>query len=85
MKELRLEYSCEIENLIDVMAEVMGKTYLEVETMAGNEYLYPEGDKVFVTTQFGKDDDEADGTVRGALYDFMVEHNIKSMYITHPI
>lgn len=84
-KTLKIEYSCEIGNLIDVMAEVMGKTTDAVETMASKEYLYPEGTKTFVTTQFGKDDDDADGTLRGALFDFMVEQGIKSLYITEAI
>lgn len=85
MKKLKLESSCEIDNLIDVFVERLGKPYEEVEKMAAKEGLFPEGKKVFVTTQFGKDEDDEDGTLRGALFDYMVEEKIESMYITYPI
>jgi hypothetical protein len=83
MKKLKLEYSVEIDNLIDVMAEKMGLSYNEVEKMSFKEGIFPEGKKTFLTTQFGPDQHERQ--LRNAIYELMVNHNIQSMYVTYPI
>ncbi len=81
--KLDISYSCEIDNLLDVMAEYIGITYEAVEKMAFKEGVFPEGSKVFVTTQFGNDNPP--GSLRYDLLRFMNEQGIVSMDITYPI
>lgn len=83
MKTLRLEQSCEIDNLIDVMAERMCLKYEEVESMSLKEGIFPDGNKTFVTTQFGRLND--DRPLCQAIYDMMIEKGIRDMFITYPI
>jgi hypothetical protein len=79
--ELKLNYSCEIGNLIDVFAEYMGKTFNEVEEMAFDEGLYPTTDSVYTTTQFGLDEHRLKQPLRVALFNYMTEAGIRDLYI----
>ncbi len=84
--KLKIENSCEIDDLIDFMVVRMGKTHREIEKMINEEYLYPEYGYTFVTTQFGKNPNrEKEGTIRNSLFDYMIEEKIVNMYITEGI
>lgn len=82
MTSLRIESSCEISNLIDVVCNHTKKPYNEVEQAFFELYLYPEGRKTAVGI---------DCTSKGshwlyqAIHEIMYQYNIKSMYITEEI
>ena len=82
MKELKLQTSCEIDNLIEVIAERIGKTYAEVEKASYDEYLFPESGKTYVDVRWPS---EHDRFFKLAIRDMLKEKGLQGIYITYPI
>jgi len=84
MNKLETELSCEVGDMIRCVMKDTGKTYDEVETAMFDEYLYPESNKTFVSTEFGRKDAE-ESWLRASIYRILDENQISSVDITNPI
>jgi hypothetical protein len=84
MNKLETELSCEVDDMIRCIARDTGKDYAVVELAMFKEYLYPESNKTFVTTKFGKQDAE-NSWLRASIYRILDENGIESINITNPI
>ena len=80
--ELSIQSSCEIGDLIQVVAERLSKTYDEVESKAFDERAYPEGRKSCIGSSTMTSEDEW-FTIE--VKKIAVELNISSLYITEAI
>lgn len=81
---LKVEKSCEVDDLIEEVVAVSGKSYGEVEKQFFDSGIYPESTKTFVTDQFGGYDTDCDW-LDEALEKVLTECGAKSIYITYPI
>jgi len=81
MNKLKIELSCEVDDMILCIMKDTGKTYGQVQFAMIREYLYPENNKTFVATKFGKKDVE-NSWLRASIYRILDENGIGSIYIT---
>ena len=83
--KLKIESSCEIEDLIDSIMFASQKSYDEVVTILFKEGIYPESKKTYITNQFGNILPEVNESntwledIRGVILN---ENNINGLYIT---
>jgi hypothetical protein len=78
MNQLVITPSCEIDNLINVIAQRTGKTYSEVEKQAQDEY------KTTTNTYFDvRWPDKNDGWFTKAVQDLLKEMNMQGIYVQH--
>lgn len=84
MNKLETELSCEIDEIIGCVMKDTSKTYGEVEYAFLKEYLYPESNKTFVTTKFGRDKAK-NSWLYASIYRILDENGIESVYITNAI
>ena len=87
---LKIELSCEIDNLIDEVSRISHKGCGEVEKAMFKTHIYPEGTKVYLTTQFGSILDNNENVenfkwLEDALQSIFKESNITSIYVTTAI
>ena len=83
--ELRIESSCEIEDLIDSLVFASQKSYNEIEHILFEECIYPENKKTYITNQFGSilsEVNEDNKWLEDALDVILKENNINGLYIT---
>lgn len=72
-------YQCvEIDNLIDVIAERLNVSGALIVKELSNNYLYPQGDYIFVTTHYPN---KKENQIISEIYKIMAENNIEDMYI----
>jgi hypothetical protein len=83
---LKVENSCEIDDLISEVITKTGRTYKEVERAMFRTFIYPESTKTYLTTQFGPIVDDKDYTwLNEALTEIFKEAGIDSVYVTNAI
>lgn len=83
---LKIERSCEIEDLIQEVVSKSGKTYKEVERAMFKTHIYPESNKTYLTTEFGPIVDEgAYEWLNVVLTEIFTEAGIESVYVTNAI
>lgn len=83
--KLKIESSCEIDDLIDSLMFASQKSYDEVETILFKEGIYPESKKTYITNQFGNilsEVNESNKWLEDALGVILSENNINGLYIT---
>lgn len=85
-KQLKIESSCEIDDLIDVVTEKTGRKRNEVEKAFFKLYIYPTTTKTFLTVQFGpiiKEEEFA--WLNDALSAIFAEAGVTKLYVTAAI
>jgi hypothetical protein len=82
MRELKVQTSCEIDDLISVLAERLSKTYDDVESQAEAEGLLPQGSKTYVDVRWPK---PSDGWFCKEVQKLLGELGIQGIYITNGI
>ena len=83
--KLKIESSCEIDDLIASLMYASQKSYDEVETILFKEGIYPESKKTYITNQFGNilsEVNESNKWLEDALGVILSENNINGLYIT---
>ena len=80
---LKIENSCEIDDLISEVVNKTGKGYSQIEELFLATYLYPESNKIYLTTQFGPIVD--DEWLNSVLLEIFKEANITEVYVTNAI
>jgi hypothetical protein len=81
---LTVENSCEVDDLIDEIAVLTGRSWNEIENAFFECGLYPTNNKTYVTDKFGGYDTGVDWLDK-ALDAVLSECNAKSIYITTAI
>jgi predicted RNA-binding protein (virulence factor B family) len=83
---LKIEHSCEIEDLIKEVINKTDKTYKEVERAMFRTFIYPESTKTYLTTQFGPIVEDKDyAWLNDVLTEIFAEAGIESVYVTNAI
>lgn len=83
--KLKIESSCEIDDLIDSLIFASQKSHDEIETILFKEGIYPESKKTYITNQFGdilSEVNESNQWLEDALSVILIENNINGLYIT---
>jgi hypothetical protein len=79
MEELNIQVSCEIDNLIKVVAKRTNRSYFDVESEAFREGAYPEGSKTYVDVRWPS---PTDGWFRKEVQAILKEKGLLGIYIT---
>lgn len=82
MAILKVQSSCEIDNLIEVVAERTGKDYEECEEEAFKSYTYPEGTKTCMSLEHSTTNNSF---FREEIVKILREMGIERIYITEAI
>lgn len=84
--KLKIQNSCEVDNLISCLIATTNKKHKEIESALFSNYIYPESTKTFLTTEFGKIvDDPNFEWLNNALEVIFKENNIDYIYVTNAI
>ena len=79
--KLKIEASCEVDDLIRCVAEQEGLAFEEVEKAFFVEYIYPDGSKTCV----GIYSHCKEGSIMAACVKLLRAQGLDSVYITYPI